>query len=763
MRQLLLIAALLGSTAADAKGFRADIVRTAHGIPHITAPDFGGLGYGVGYAYGQDNLCLLAEEFATVAGERSRHFGPANSATLGFQSVDNVASDVFFRAAIDLPALQAQWRRAGPRERALFNGFAAGWNRLLRDLGAQGVPRECRGKAWVRPISLDDLLRLNEKQMLLAGSLAFAPAIANAAPPASANAAPPASANAAPPASANAAPPASANAAPPASTTAAPPAGQTALAIDVPTEFGLGSNGWAFGAESTANGRGLVVGNPHFPWFGSARFWQMHAIVPGKIDVMGVGIGGTPFPTLGFNKDVAWTHTVTAARHFTIHALALDPADPTTYIIDGKPEKMTMQAIDVPVPAGMQPITRTVYATRFGPVVMAPVAGLGWSKTTAYALKEANRGNQRGLTAWLGIATARNTGDVRRAVATTLGIPWVNTIAADRGGNLLSPRVAARFVLLDGSKSSCDWTIARGTPVAGLMPAADQAVFARRDWVANSNDSYWLTNPKAPARPLSPILGSAQSLRTLRTRSGLLEIERNLAAGRITPETAKTMVFANKSLAAELALPALIALAETDPALAPAAAVLKGWDQHFDTDSRGAFLFHNIWMKAQNLPGLWATPFRLADPVNTPNTLATSGEQAGRLKAIIAGAMAAVTKAGFALDAPWGEVQWAPRGGEKIAIHGGEGDHGVLNVQRSAAVPGGLNPVHGSSYIQVVTFDDKGPVADAVLSYSQSTDPTSPWFGDQTRQYSRKEWNRLPFSKAEIAATRLGDTLKLRE
>jgi acyl-homoserine-lactone acylase len=79
------------------------------------------------------------------------------------------------------------------------------------------------------------------------------------------------------------------------------------------------------------------------------------------------------------------------------------------------------------------------------------------------------------------------------------------------------------------------------------------------------------------------------------------------------------------------------------------------------------------------------------------------------------------------------------------------------------ATSGGLNPVHGSSYIQVVTFDDTGPVADAVLSYSQSTDPESPWFGDQTRQYSRKEWNRLPFSKAEIEAARIGETLKLRE
>lgn len=746
MRHTLIIALALASTAASAKGYRVEITRTAHGIPHITAPNFASLGYGVAYAYAEDNLCLIAEEFATVAGERSLHFGPQNSAVLGFAPIDNVSSDVFFRSALDVAALRTSWRKAGARERALFTGFAAGYNRHLRDLGPERIPAECRGKPWVRAITTDDLLRLNEKQMLLAGSLAFAPAIANASPT------------------------------------------PTTAAIDIPTDLGpnavsWGSNGWAFGADSTASGRGLVVGNPHFPWFGSARFWQMHTTIPGQLDVMGVGIGGTPFPTLGFNKDVAWTHTVTAARHFTIHALQL--TGPTTYLVDGKPEQMVARTITVPVPAGAQPITRTVYTSRFGPMVVAPAAGLGWTATTAYALKEANRGNQRGLTTWLGIATARSTTDIRKAVESTLGIPWVNTIAADRQGDALladvtavpnisaqkaaacatplSPRVAARFILLDGSKSACDWTIAKGTAVPGLMPAADQAVFARRDWVANSNDSYWLTTPKAPAKPLSPLLGDAETARTLRTRSGLLEIERNLAAAKMTPETAKTMAFANKSYAAELTLPALIALAESDPATAPAATALKAWDQRFDLDSRGAHLFHSIWMKARLLPNLWATPFSLSDPVRTPHTLITTGEQATKLKAIITTAMADAAKASIPLDARWGDVLKAPRGADLIPIHGGDGQLGILNVQISEPTPFGLTPVHGTSYIQVVTFDDAGPVADAVLSYSQSTNPASPWYGDQTRQYSAKAWNRLPFTKAEIAAAKVGETLTLRE
>ena len=71
----------------------AQIRYTRYGVPHIVAKDERGLGYGVGYAYAQDNLCLLANEVLTVSGERSRYFG-AKGKTL--EQRDNLTSDLFF-------------------------------------------------------------------------------------------------------------------------------------------------------------------------------------------------------------------------------------------------------------------------------------------------------------------------------------------------------------------------------------------------------------------------------------------------------------------------------------------------------------------------------------------------------------------------------------------------------------------------------------------------------------------------------------------
>jgi len=46
---------------------------------------------------------------------------------------------------------------------------------------------------------------------------------------------------------------------------------------------------------------------------------------------------------------------------------------------------------------------------------------------------------------------------------------------------------------------------------------------------------------------------------------------------------------------------------------------------------------------------------------------------------------------------------------------------------------------------------------------SQSTDPTSPHYADQTRLYSNKKWIRFPFCEDQIQARQVGATLILQE
>src|SRR3984885_4802185 len=80
---------------------QATIVRTAYGVPHITARDFGSLGFGYGFALASDNLCTMAQTYVTVLGERSRYFGPdATVAGLAGGQSSNLDSDIYWRSVI---------------------------------------------------------------------------------------------------------------------------------------------------------------------------------------------------------------------------------------------------------------------------------------------------------------------------------------------------------------------------------------------------------------------------------------------------------------------------------------------------------------------------------------------------------------------------------------------------------------------------------------------------------------------------------------
>ncbi|HEY0115375.1 MAG TPA: penicillin acylase family protein, partial [Allosphingosinicella sp.] len=635
--------------------------------------------------------------------------------------------------------------------RALIAGFAAGYNRYLRD-SAGRLPAPCGGQAWVRPMSVEDALLVMQGSLLTSS---FLRQVAAAVPPG----------------------PAAADA-----TAGARPLG---LPVVASVETALGSNGWAFGADATANRRGLLVGNPHYPWEGPNRFRQMHLVIPGRLDVMGAGLIVTPFVGIGFNRDIAWTHTVTTARHSTLFELKLDPADPTAYLVDGRSEPMTRRTVTIEVKDG-QPVTRTLYGSRYGPIVAMPQAGLAWTGQRAFAWRDANLYNQRAADAWLGISRARNVREIADVAGRTLGIGFTNTVAADRHGDALyadltpvpnvdaakleacgteagrAPPVAAqRVYILDGSRAACDWTVDPSSPVPGLTPARLLPTLIRRDFVQNSNDSYWLANPAAPLPAASPLVGPVGTRPSFRTQSGILEIQRALAAGRLTRESARALILANRSMAAERMVDDLIAACAEDASLAAACAALRGWDRKADLDSRGAVLFFAFLRHINQIENLWRVPFDPDDPVATPRGIAPAARDA--VRAALTTAAGELALLGAAPDAPLRALQTLPRGADRIPIHGGPHPAGILNMIQPRVTPEGLVPIHGTSYVQVVSFEADGPAADALLSYSQSTDPASPHSADQTRAFSAKAWHRLPFTRAEIARAALGPARRLTE
>ncbi len=244
------------------------ITRTTYGIPHVTAPNMESLAYGVAYAYAQDNVCMTADQLVTARGERSVTFGPKSIGLLGRRYLPNQQIDLFMAAHMEDAALERAWGAASHDARDLARGYVAGYNRFLAD-NASALPEACRGQAWVKPMTLTQYRRMAEVMAVQAGIAALADGMLGAQPPK---------------------PTAKTSLAPSSDTMNLADAAQALREVGL-LDSPLGSNAWAFGKDVTANGSGMLLGNPHFPWSGPNRFYEMHLTIPGQMDVMGGGIG----------------------------------------------------------------------------------------------------------------------------------------------------------------------------------------------------------------------------------------------------------------------------------------------------------------------------------------------------------------------------------------------------------------------------------------------------------------------------------------
>lgn len=766
---LLLGAGAVGYAANDvarASGdaYDATVRWTSYGIPHVTADDWGSLGYGYGYAAANDYLCLIAEEYVTVDGQRSRHFGPDGRYTLtsNGQSYTNLQSDLFFTLLKENPDLIASMAEsANPDIQAALDGYVAGYNRWLADTPPEERSADCRDAAWVRPITRDDMVHRFNKLAVIASMGFFAPPMVNAQPPLGGL-----------------------------PLVAASPEGTAAaLAPLLPTSegLGLGSNGYAFGGEMTTNGRGMLLGNPHFPWAGPERFHELHLTIPGELDVMGTTLLGVPLVLIGFTEHVAWTHTVSTGWRFSMHELTLVPGSPTSYVVDGQVEEMTSRTVTVDTGEGE--VTHTFWFSRYGPIVSYPVAtqngvsaGLTWEPNRAYSLHDMNARNDRIADQFYRFAKAESLDEFVLALKEVHGIPWVNTIGASPDGRALYADVSvvpnydaakiercntplgralfqvARLPVFDGSRSECAPTEDPRAAQPGIIPADDMPLLVTTDWAINSNDDAWLPNPEHPITGYSPMIGPGPSERSGRTRMGyVMAMEHE--PGTLTLQGLQESIFADRLYYPETELDAMLpVLCAPLPAvsnggqlvdLTDACAALAAWDKRADTESVGLPLFELFWLKT---PKTWLVPFDKNDPVDTPRGFVAADL---RVRAAFADAVLAMQDAGLPLDATAGEARCTQRQGDCIPLHGAAhalGSPAMLTVPFEAG-EGFLEAVHGNSYMQTVTWDDEGaPVAEAVLSYSQSPHSDSPHHADQTWLYSAKEWVRLPFAEADVAA-----------
>ena len=708
--------AIAPTTAGTAPKYEATIRRTTDGVSHIVADDLSSVTYAQGWVSAENHGCTLLDQVIKVYGTRAAALGPGTDGA-------NIDSDFAWRA-IDIATIATADFAAAPATlTAEFQAFTDGWNAYLADVGSDGLAGWCAGDDWVRPLEPVEVYVYARSIALFASGARLTDYLANAQPPA-----------------VDLAP---AGLARPPTDAVNPRLRQNfrGPVLGNSDANGLGSNGWAIGSERTESGTGgILLANPHFPWEGELRFEEVQLTVPGEVDVYGAQLVGVPGIAIGFTEGVAWTHTVSAGKRFTGYQLTLDPASPTSYMVDGVSTPMTSTEASVDIlraDGTMDTETRTLWRSRYGPMLDIP--GIGWTTTTAVTYRDANIDNDEFIEQYSELPKVQSIDDLVELNRTYQGVPLFNTVATGADGRVwygdtsATPKLSREaqdaylakrfvdpvtqiaydsgFILLDGSTTANDWQVVDGARDPGLEPFDEMPMVERTDYVFNANDSFWVPSAEFELTGDYSILhGSQQTPVSMRTRQNatVLGAANALglagADGNFSGLEARDAAFDNSAQTALLLREAAVAACRATPViglpdvlaadgvtvsrpahdvdLTAACDVLANWDGRYDLDRAGPMVWRETMSRFSsaertNTGPLFVDPFDPAAPTATP---AAPNPDPAPLLAALATAVDVITSAGFSVDSTLGSAQFTERSGERIPLHGGTEVDGTTNI-----------------------------------------------------------------------------------
>ncbi len=347
-----------------------------------------------------------------------------------------------------------------------------------------------------------------------------------------------------------------------------------------------GSNGIAIAPERTANGKALLLINPHTSLFFRSELEMKSGE---RLHAYGASTWGQFFIYQGFNEKLGWMHTTSGADNVDEFVEQVSRKGGTWYYRRGNALKpFVKRPVTLRFRKGDGSFgerTFTTYASEHGPIVRAasgdsphwialslmhkPVAALSqsWLRTKA-----------RDRAEFLKVAELRANSSN-------------NTLYADGKGNIallmpqFAPRRDARFdyrAPVDGSDLRADWK--------GLYGPAERpdVVNPQSGWVYNSNDAPWRA---AGEGTLDPARWPATFDQVGANPRGDHALELLGKAQGLDLESLRALAYDPHMPLFDDLIAGLPQVAATDPLSGPVA-LLKGWDRRWSSGSQAMSLAH---------------------------------------------------------------------------------------------------------------------------------------------------------------------------
>ena len=692
----------LSTTGAAPELWRqVEIIRTAHGVPHIRAENLRAAGYALAWLQSEDYGSRTALNVLEARGQLAQLDG----------SREAIESD-FLALPLRNRVIQT-YQLLDQETRDVYDGFAAGLNRYI-ELHSEEFPPHMPAD-----FSGYDVAAIDAGGPSIRKARAFLAKI-NPAPH------------------------------PSPSPSGNPPANEA-----TEKNSDEGSNAWAFAPSRTKSGKAILLRNPHLAW--TAGYYEAHLTVPGIVDFYGDFRIGGPFIVVGgFNRNLGWSTTNNSQELAEIYALDVDPKTTDHYLFDGASLPLTreLRTVSFRNGEGLSTETREFWSTPLGPVIFR-------ANGKIYIVKTGGDGEFRAGEQFLRMMRASSLAEWKEAMKIRARVTS-NFTYADRAGNIyfiwnaalpLLPHPTGGDAVATPAHSMRDvWT--RYVPFESLP----QVLNPKGGYIHNENDSPHFTNVRGPIDVSNAYPNFEKPDLSLRAQ---LAIELIGGDNKMSLEDVVQLKHSYRMLLADRVKSDLIAAVkskETSGDAAAAIALLERWDNTVAPESKGATLFELWWAHYSGIrpPDRTVLPdekrfakvWTAADPLNTPRGLADPARAVESFN----WAIAETARRYGSWDVAWGDVHRVRRGSVDVPVGGCASSLGCFRALAFTRDPDGkLSASGGDEWILAVEFGDL-PRAVSVLAYGESPRPESPWFADQAEMFANGQLKKVAFTTADVDA-----------
>ena len=118
---------------------------------------------------------------------------------------------------------------------------------------------------------------------------------------------------------------------------------KTAILEDLGIKVFNASNNWAVSGEKSLTGKPLLANDMHLGLSVPGIWYQMHLIIPDKINVTGVALPGQPMVVAGHNDKIAWGFTNVMVDNCDFYLETINPENDEEYLFNGEWKKLEIK------------------------------------------------------------------------------------------------------------------------------------------------------------------------------------------------------------------------------------------------------------------------------------------------------------------------------------------------------------------------------------------------------------------------------------